>query len=119
MDLAQVKARYGDKMSSVLDISYKEPTESAGSVSGSLLGGSAHLEGLSKNGKLSALFGVRYKTTAYLLNSLETRGDYEAKFTDIQSLISYSLSSKLEFSFLGNLSLNEYIIVLPLATALS
>ncbi len=104
-------ARYGDKMSSVLDISYKEPTEFAGSVSGSLLGGSAHLEGLSKNGKLSALIGVRYKTTAYLLNSLETTGDYEPKFTDIQSLIRYSISPKLEFSFLGNLSLNEYSFI--------
>ena len=104
-------ARYGDKMSSVLDISYREPTEFAGSVSASLLGGSAHLEGVSKNGKLSALAGVRYKTTAYLLNSLETTGDYEPKFADIQTLVRYKINPKLEFSFLGNISLNQYSFI--------
>jgi hypothetical protein len=104
-------ARYGDKMSSVLDITYKEPTEFKGSVSGSLLGGSAHLEGISKNKKLSILTGIRYKTTAYLLNSLETTGDYEPKFGDFQSLIRYKFSPKLEFSFLGNVGLNQYTFI--------
>ncbi|MCK4921467.1 MAG: carboxypeptidase-like regulatory domain-containing protein [Bacteroidales bacterium] len=104
-------AQYGDKMSSVLDISYKVPKGFAGSVSGSLLGGSAHLEGLSKNGKLSAIAGFRYKTTAYLLNSLETTGNYQPQFADIQSLIRYSINPKLELSFLGNISLNKYSFI--------
>ena len=60
------ESRYGDKMSSVLDITYREPEKFAGSASISLLGGSAHLEGKSKNDKLSFLAGYRYKTTSYL-----------------------------------------------------
>ena len=60
-------AKYGDKMSSVLDIKYRKPTEFAGSASASLLGGSLQLEDLSKNGKFSYITGVRYKTNRYLL----------------------------------------------------
>ena len=101
-------ARYGDKMSSVLDITYRRPTSFRGTVSGSLLGGSVHLEGISKDKKFSVLSGFRYKTTAYLLNSLETSGDYEPKFADLQTLIRYSLNSKMELNFLGNVSLNQY-----------
>lgn len=104
-------AQYGDKMSSVLDIAYKVPTEFAGSVSGSLLGGSAHLEGLSKNKKLSAIAGYRYKTTAYLLNTLETSGNYQPQFSDMQTLIRYQFNPKWEISFLGNASLNQYSFV--------
>ncbi|MCF8390364.1 MAG: TonB-dependent receptor [Bacteroidales bacterium] len=104
-------ARYGDKMASVLDIAYKVPGDFAGSVSASLLGGTAHLEGLSKNGKLSALAGYRYKTTAYLLNTLETAGNYQPQFADFQTLLRYKLNPKLEFSFLGNISLNQYNFV--------
>ena len=67
-------------MSSVLDITYRTPDKFAGSVSMSLLGGSAHLEGVSKNHKLTFLGGFRYKTTSYLLKSLETKGDYKPQF---------------------------------------
>ncbi len=101
-------ARYGDKMSSVLDIQYRRPEKFAGSTSLSLLGGSLHLEGLSKNKKLSIIGGVRYKTTAYFLNSLETKGDYQPRFGDLQALLRYRFSPKLELSFLGNVSLNQY-----------
>lgn len=104
-------ASYGDKMSSVLDIQYKRPTEFRGSASGSLLGGSAHLEGISKNKKLSVIGGLRYKTTAYLLNSLETTGDYKPQFTDLQSLIRYEISPEFELSFLGNIGINKYIFI--------
>lgn len=104
-------ARYGDKMSSVLDIRYRDPDRFAGSASISLLGGSLHLEDALANGKFTYLAGFRYKTTAYLLNSLETEGDYEPRFTDFQSLISYRPSAKLAFSLLTNVSLNEFNFV--------
>ncbi|MBE0654471.1 MAG: carboxypeptidase-like regulatory domain-containing protein, partial [Bacteroidales bacterium] len=101
-------ARYGDKMSSALDIKYRTPEEFAGSASLSLLGGSVHLEGVSKNNKLSVIGGLRYKNTAYLLNSLQTKGEYQPSFGDFQTLLRYQISPKLEFSFLGNVSLNQY-----------
>ncbi len=102
------EARYGDKMSSVLDIKYKTPNKFAGSVSGGLLGGSAHLEGSSENHKLKYLVGARYKANSYLLNSLDTKGDYKPRFWDIQSFISYEINEKWELSYLGNYSDNTY-----------
>ncbi len=101
-------AVYGDKMSSVLDIKYKKPTEFGASVSGSLLGGSAHVEGISKNQKLTHVTGVRYKTNKYVLNALETQGEYQPNFTDIQSFITYQLTKKIDISFLGNYANNTY-----------
>jgi CarboxypepD_reg-like domain/TonB-dependent Receptor Plug Domain len=104
-------SRYGDKMSSVLDIKYKEPNKFGAAVSGSLLGGSAEVEGLSKDQKFSYLAGFRYKTTAYLLNTLETSGEYKPNFTDFQSLFSYALNPKMKISFLSNVSSNKYSFV--------
>ncbi|HYW94151.1 MAG TPA: TonB-dependent receptor plug domain-containing protein, partial [Bacteroidales bacterium] len=101
-------ARFGDKMSSVLDITYRTPEKFAGSVSMSLLGGSAHLEGISKNRRLTFLGGFRYKTTAYLLKSLETKGEYKPRFSDFQGLLTYKLSDKLDLSVLGNVAVNQY-----------
>ena len=88
------ESKYGDKMSSVLDIRYKRPTTFKASVSGSLLGGAAHVEGSKRVGtsnlqKLRYLVGARYKTTRYLLGSLDVQGEYLPDFTDIQSFISY------------------------------
>lgn len=101
-------ARYGDKMSSALDITYRRPEKFGGSASVSLLGASAHIEGASRNNRLSFLLGYRYKTTSYLLNSLETEGDYNPQFSDLQGLISYRFSERVELSFLGNYSSNSY-----------
>ena len=101
-------ARYGDKMSSALDITYKRPSEFAGSASISLLGASAHVEGASKTKRFTYLAGYRYKTTQYLLNTLETSGDYKPQFSDFQTLFTYQLSRKLELSFLGNYSSSKY-----------
>lgn len=101
-------ARYGDKMSSALDITYKRPRKFAGSSSVSLLGASAHVEGASKTQRFTFLAGYRYKTTSYLLNTLETSGDYKPQFSDLQTLLTYQLSRKLEISFLGNYSSNKY-----------
>ncbi len=101
-------ARYGDKMSSALDITYKRPRKFAGSSSISLLGASAHVEGASKTQRFTYLAGYRYKTTSYLLNSLETSGDYKPQFSDFQTMLTYQLTRKLEVSFLGNYASNKY-----------
>jgi len=101
-------AKYGDKLSSVLDIKYKKPSEFEGSVDASLLGGSAHLENISKNRKLSYLAGFRYKSNRYLLNSLDTKGDYQPVYTDFQTLINYQLNQKISIHFWGSISKNQY-----------
>jgi len=102
------EARYGDKLSSVLDIKYKRPTQFAASASASLLGASAHAEGVSKNKRFTYLAGARYKTNQYLLNALETKGSYKPVFLDFQSLFTYNISEKLELSVLGYISSNTY-----------
>jgi len=99
---------YGDKMSSVLDIVYRKPSEFAGSASISLLGGSVHLEGSSKNRRFTHISGFRYRTTRYLLSSLETTGEYNPNFLDFQTLLSYRLDPKWEISFLGNIANNSF-----------
>jgi hypothetical protein len=101
-------ATYGDKMSSVLDITYRQPQSFSGSASASLLGGSLHLEGISKNSRFTHATGIRYKSTRYLLNSFDTQGDYNPVFTDIQTFLTYDLSKKWELSFLGNYANNKY-----------
>ncbi|MCK9618203.1 MAG: TonB-dependent receptor [Lentimicrobiaceae bacterium] len=101
-------AKYGDKMASVLDIQYKKPVRTSGSVQGSLLGGNMHIEGASHNYRLTYLLGVRQKSNQYLLNSLETKGDYKPSFTDVQGLITYDLNEELEISFLGYYARNQY-----------
>jgi len=101
-------AKYGDKMSSVLDIKYKRPTEFAGSVSLSLLGLTAHLEGATNNQKFSYLLGVRQKSNQYVLNALETEGDYNPSFFDIQTVLRYHISPKVEIAVLGNYSNNKF-----------
>ncbi len=103
-------AEYGDKLSSVLDITYKNPTEFAGSASVSLLGAEFHVEGRSPNQKLSYLLGTRYKTTKYVLNAMETKGDYQPDNMDLQSLIQYKINSKWELSLLAYYSRNNYFL---------
>ena len=104
-------ARYGDKMSSVLDIRYKKPVAFAGSASASLMGGSVHLEGASPDRRFSHITGLRHKSNRYLLNSLETKGDYNPRFTDFQTYITYDINSDLEIEFLGNIAHNNYRFV--------
>lgn len=103
------EAKYGDRMSSVLDITYKRPESNKGSASASLLGGSLHLEGIGKNKRFTYITGLRYKTTSYLLNSLDVEGNYEPHFIDFQGLFTYQLSDKIELSALGNMARNEYL----------
>ena len=101
-------AKYGDKMSSVLDIKYRKPSDFRGSASVSLLGASAHFEDVALKGKLTHITGIRYKTNKYLLGSLDETGEYDPRFLDIQTYISYQLSEKLDISFLGNVAQNQY-----------
>ncbi len=101
-------AKYGDKMSSVLDIKYRRPTEFRGSASASLLGANAHVEDLAFKGKLSHITGIRYKTNRYLLGTLDEKGEYNPNFVDLQTHITWQASGKFDLSFLGNLALNQY-----------
>ena len=102
------QSKYGDKMSSVLDVAYKKPTHFAGSVTASLLGASLHLEGISKNKKLTYLFGARQKTNQYVLQSQPTKGIYNPSFTDVQLLLNYHLNSKWEMEAIGNYARNRF-----------
>ncbi|MBK0402890.1 carboxypeptidase-like regulatory domain-containing protein [Adhaeribacter sp. BT258] len=84
--------KYGDKLSSVLNIRYKQPTKFAGSVTGGLTGGAAHLEAASKNKKINYLFGARHKDARYLFHSLEVNGDYKPVFSDFQSYVTFNFT---------------------------
>ncbi len=104
-------AKYGDRLSSALDIRYKHPKTFAASASASLLGANIHAEGASENDRFTYLTGLRYKTTQYLLNSLETKGSYKPVFLDMQGLFTYDLNDELELSVLTYLSSNSYNLV--------
>ena len=104
-------AEYGDKMSSVLDVTYKTPKEVAGSLTLSFLGAETHVEGASKNEKFSYLVGARYKNTALALGMMDTKGDYRPNFTDVQALFDYKFNEKWDLSFLGYYSKNRYMLV--------
>ena len=103
-------AKYGDKMSSVLDIKYKKPTEFAGSFDVSLMGASGHVEGTFAK-RFSYLLGVRYKTNAYLLKALDTKGNYKPRFFDVQGMLNYEINKKWELSFLGTFTNNNYKLI--------
>lgn len=105
------EARYGDKMSSVLDIKYKRPVEFEGSFRMGLLGGSVHLEDASENQKLKYLLGVRYKSNSYLLSSLDTKGTYNPSFFDVQLNLNYEVNKIWTLSYLGNYSANKYLMI--------
>ena len=84
--------KYGDKLSSVLSIDYKQPQEFAASLTGGLTGGSAHVEAASKNKKVTYLFGARHKDARYLFHRLAVEGDYKPVFSDFQSYITVNLT---------------------------
>ncbi len=102
------QARYGDKMSSVLDVTYKKPSKWAGSFGASLLGFNAHLEGASKDTSFTFLFGFRQKANRYLLNALETEGQYFPNFLDVQTYLTWQVHDKVGLEFIGNFSRNRY-----------
>ncbi|MDE6853996.1 MAG: TonB-dependent receptor plug domain-containing protein, partial [Muribaculaceae bacterium] len=99
-------AQYGDKMSSVLDITYREPEAFEGSVSASLMGATAAVGSSSRH--FSQLHGIRYKQNSSLLGSLEEKGEYDPKFFDYQTSMTYTVSPKWKVSVLGNIAVNNY-----------
>src|SRR6185312_1422174 len=105
------QAKYGDKMSSVLDIQYKKPVSFGGSVYVSLLEQGLHLEGTSKNKKLTFLMGVRSKTNRNLLSSQETKGNYIPSASDLQTYLTYTISKKLEVEVLGIISSSKFTLI--------
>jgi hypothetical protein len=102
------QAKYGDKLSSVLDITYRKPTAFGANFEGSFLGGSMAFDAVSKNKKWSAITGVRYRNNSLLVKSQETQTNYTPTFADIQTNINYQASAKWQWSFLGNISKNNY-----------
>lgn len=100
------EARYGDKMSSVLDITYKKPKMLEGSVSASLLGATGYVG--SSTGKLTQVTGIRYKTGRSLLKTMDTDAEYNPDFVDLQTYITYQLAPRWEVNFLGNLAVNNF-----------
>lgn len=101
-------AKYGDKMSSVLDVQYKEPTQYGGSVSASLLGASAHAEGR-VDSCFSFLVGLRFKDNSFLLKTMDSLAEFKPRFFDSQMLLKWDVTKKFSISFLGNFSINSYI----------
>ncbi len=109
-------AKYGDKLSSVLDIKYKRPDSLRSSIGASLLGGSAHLEGsvkLDNTGyrRFRYLAGARYKTTQYLLNSLDVKGEYTPTFGDVQTFLTYDLSRDWQVAAMANYNTSKYNLI--------
>ena len=102
------QAKFGDKLSSVLDITYRKPIRFAASVEASFLGGSLSVDAVSKNKKWSAVTGVRYRNNSLLVKSQETQTNFTPSFADIQTNINYEPSAKWHWSFLGNISQNKY-----------
>ncbi|KGO92891.1 TonB-dependent receptor [Flavobacterium subsaxonicum] len=102
------QSKYGDKMSSVLDITYRKPTRYGAALEASFLGGSLTLEGVSKDKRWGAIVGARYRDNSLLVNSQETQTNFRPTFIDVQSLVTFTPNEKWDFSFLGNIAQNKY-----------
>ena len=102
------QAKFGDKLSSVLDITYKNPIGFGASADLSLLGGSVSVEALSKDSKLSGIAGIRYRDNSLLVDAKQTETNFIPRFADIQTYLTYKFSDKFHLNFLGNIALNQY-----------
>jgi len=105
------QAKYGDKMSSVLDIQYRKPKRFGGSAYVSILEQGLQLEGISNNNKLTYLVGVRNRSNRNLLSRQETQGNYTPSSSDFQTLINYQFNNKWQAEFLGNISQTKFTLV--------
>jgi hypothetical protein len=105
------EARYGDKLSSVLDIKYREPKKFSATANVSLLGVQSHAEGASRTKRFTYLLGARYWTNQLVVGSLDTRGDYRPSFVDAQALLTWHVKDNLSISALGHVSQNKYLVV--------
>jgi CarboxypepD_reg-like domain/TonB-dependent Receptor Plug Domain len=103
------QAKFGDKLSSVLDITYRKPKEFGAVLEASLVGGSLAVDAVSKNKKWTAITGVRYRNNSLLVKSQETQTNFTPSFVDVQTNVNFQASEKLQFSFLGNISQNSYL----------
>ncbi len=104
------QAKYGDKMSSVLDIQYNKPTKFGGSAYISFLEQGLHLEGAARKGKVSYQLGIRNRSNKNLLKSQETTGSYIPASSDVQAFITYKLNEKIQFEFLGTYSVTKFTL---------
>ncbi|MEZ4779269.1 MAG: TonB-dependent receptor [Flavobacteriaceae bacterium] len=102
------QAKFGDKLSSVLDITYRRPTSFEASLDASLLGGSVSVGGKSKSGRLTGIVGLRYRDNSLFVNAKETETNFRPTFADAQAYLTYKLSNKFELGVLGNVSINDY-----------
>ena len=102
------QAKYGDKLSSVLDITYRKPKEQAITIDGSLLGGSVTFESPFLENKLSIISSLRYRDNSLFVNSKQIETNFKPRFTDLQSYLSYQLTDNLALSYLSNFSVNNY-----------
>ena len=102
------QAKYGDKLSSVLDITYRTPIDFGARIDVNLLGGSITTETISKDSKFSAITGLRYRNNSLLVKSKETETNFNPTFADAQSYLTYRFSEKFHLSFLGNFAINDY-----------
>jgi hypothetical protein len=102
------QAKFGDKLSSVLDITYRKPTQFGATLEASFLGGSLSVDAVSKNKKWSAITGVRYRNNSLLVNSQDTQTNFTPAFVDVQTNVNYQASPRWQWSFLGNISQNKY-----------
>jgi hypothetical protein len=109
--------KYGDKLSSVLSIDYRRPTSFGATLTGSLTGGALHIENASKNKKISYLLGLRHKNGQYLLQGLQTDGEYKPKFSDAQAYVSIDLgkgsepTGKTTLGILTSFASNDYLVI--------
>ena len=102
------QAKYGDKLSSVLDITYRRPSKFGAALEASFLGGSFALENASKNQKWTYITGVRYRDNRMLVKSQQTEIDFRPRFADIQTYVTFTPNTRWQHSFLGNISQNKY-----------
>ncbi len=102
------QAKFGDKLSSVLDITYKTPYEFEVNADLSLLGASVSYADISKDGKFTSIVGARYRNNSLLVNARETETNFRPIFADLQGYFTYKFTNKFHLSFLGNASLNKY-----------
>ncbi|MEL0650121.1 TonB-dependent receptor plug domain-containing protein [Algibacter sp. TI.3.09] len=102
------QAKYGDKLSSVLDITYKTPYQFEVNADLSLLGGSLSVESISKDSKFTSIIGLRYRDNSLLVDAKETETNVKPTFADAQAFLTYKFTDKFHLSFLGNASINKY-----------
>ncbi|MGB0789622.1 MAG: TonB-dependent receptor plug domain-containing protein, partial [Marinirhabdus sp.] len=102
------QAKFGDKLSSVLDITYRRPTHFGATADVSLLGASVSADGISKNGRFTGIVGLRYRDNSLFVDAKQTETNYRPTFADAQTWLTYKFTNTFDLGFLGNLSINNY-----------